>query len=101
MSRAEVPEAPTLAGRLSSMKGKGRAKGGVEIRATVFDERFGPDNKWRKEEVVRYKREIAAIQNALATWNPENVATKAKKSLTAELALKRARLAEAKAQLKV
>lgn len=57
-----------------------------------------PDMKnWRKEEIKRLDKEIKAISDEIANWDPEKIADRALKSLKTELTVKKARKMEAEA----
>jgi len=57
------------------------------------------NQEYLKQDMKRIKDEIAAIKKALDNWIPEDVAARAEKSLRAELAGKKARLAEMEARM--
>lgn len=59
-----------------------------------------PSTKYEKEEYERTLKEVKAIESALENWIPEDVAERARKSLEAELEVKRAHAQECKARLK-
>lgn len=59
-----------------------------------------PSTKYEKEEYERTLKEVKAIEAALESWIPEDVAERARKSLEAELEVKKAHAQECKARLK-
>lgn len=59
-----------------------------------------PSSKYEREEYERTLKEIKAIESALDNWIPEDVAERAKKSLEAELEVKKAHAQECKARMK-
>jgi hypothetical protein len=87
-----------LAGAVSTQKAAGRMKPKLTITANV-DSFFPSDNQWVREDIARKNQEIAVINDKLKNWSDLEVARQAKASLKAELQLKKARLAEAKARL--
>ena len=93
MYHGEEPSAP-------SELAKGLGKMSTKVRIHV-DAHTGSseDSKWRKEEHTRLKKEIASVKDLLKNWDAEKVAAQAKRSLSAELAVKQARLLECEAQM--
>lgn len=84
-------------------KGKVDKQPSLTIRASVMvpDKSMpGFSRKYEKEEYERTKKEIKAIESALENWIPEDVAERARKSLEAELEVKKAHALECKARMK-
>ena len=93
---------PTIATHLMRMRKDGKLlKPSLNVRATMDLPYSGQESpsEYEKKEVKRLKSEIAAIYRELDNWDPEEVASRAMKSLKTELAVKKARLEECKARL--
>jgi hypothetical protein len=91
-----------LNARLMEVAQRSPAKRRPELHVTAHMDSFGgaADSSYQREEERRIKDEIAMIEKKLKGWDAAAVAMMAKKSLETELAVKRARLAEARARMK-
>ena len=74
-----------------------KGKPTLRIHASMDDGYMMEDKRWRKEEIKRLEQEIKSLSDQLSNWDGESVAEQAKKSLSRDLAVKKARLMEAEA----
>lgn len=91
-----------IGSHLLNVASKGRLrKPSLSVHATM--DSTGPgmevDGKYRREEVKRLLADVSAMEDKLANWDHEEVGKQAQKSLRTELAIKKARLDEARARL--
>jgi len=86
---------------LSNVKaGKATMSVSASVSVPYKGESSIPPSKYEKEEYERTLKEVKAIEQALENWIPEDVAERARKSLEAELEVKKAHAQEIKARLK-
>lgn len=98
------PGPSPMVGRMAEMKKKKARpmKPNLSVHADV-DMMEGPDNedpmKWKRERRDRIKKECAAMEQHLKNWNALEVASRAKKDLEANLAMRKADLMRVEAEL--
>lgn len=86
-----------LAGAIGSMPKDIMPAPSLSVSARVDSYGLGGDKSFRKQELVRLRKDIAVVQKEIANWNSEKVAAQALKSLKTDLAVKKARLMESEA----
>lgn len=93
-------------GAMLSNVGSGKITGKPSLKVNAYvnvpykGESAISSTKYEREEYERTKKEVKAIESALENWIPEDVAERARKSLEAELEVKKAHALECKARLK-
>lgn len=91
------PGPSPLAGRMADMKAKHKKmKPNLSVRADV-DMMESPDGK--RERRDRIKKECDAMAEHLKNWNALEVASRAKKDLEANLAMRKADLMRVEAEM--
>lgn len=93
-------------GQMLSNVASGKANGKPKLSINAYvsvpykNETAMPSSKYEKEEYERTMKEIRGIEQALENWIPEDVAERARKSLEAELEVKKAHANECRARMK-
>jgi hypothetical protein len=100
VEKGEVVLPPGLADALTEAKTR-KPKPRLEVHASMESPiDAGGAHDWRKEAIKRLEDECEAAQDQLDDWDDASVGRQARKSLQAELAVKKARIMEHKASMK-